>query len=65
VSDQARDEQGRFTGEPDTEPMNKLLRERRRFRMRVVDKPTPGNRAMNELLLRAAGRIPSEDDEAA
>ncbi len=91
MSEQARDEHGRFTGDEaetlrgelaaanarldklegkktkhppvDYEPMNQLLRDRQRFRARLAPETPPENRKMNELLLRATGRLPVENDE--
>ena len=59
MSEQPRDEQGRFTGESGNETLNRWLREASaRGRVRIVAELPDGNHAMNEALLRATGRLP-------
>ncbi|MBA3382029.1 MAG: hypothetical protein H0T97_09240 [Actinobacteria bacterium] len=66
MSEQPRDEQGRFAEESGTETMNRRLREfSGRRRVRVVAEQPDGHRATNEALLRAAGKLPRLDDDAA
>jgi len=66
MSEQPRDEQGRFANESGTETMNRLLREASgRRRVRIVAEPPTGHSSMNEAILRAAGKLPPLDDEAA
>lgn len=65
MSEQPRDEQGRLAGESGTEMLNRLLRERsRRSRVAIREDLSPGHVAMNQALLRAAGKIPPLDDAA-
>lgn len=74
MSERPRDEQGRFAEESggplrrrerhrDHEPPASRVLSRRR--VRVVAEQPDGHRAMNEALLRAAGKLPPLDDDAA
>ena len=65
MSEQPRDEQGRFANESGTETMNRLLREASGRRVRIVAEPPAGHSSMNQAILRAAGKLPPLDDEAA
>ncbi len=63
MSEQLRDEQGRFTGESGNETMNRLFRERRTVRQAPAPQP-PANVVMNQIL-RGQPLEDEEPDEAA
>jgi len=66
MSEQPRDEQGRFANESGTAMMNRLLREASGGRrVRIVAEPPTGHSSMNDAIRRAAGKLPPLDDEAA
>ena len=68
MSDQPRDPSGRFaTATEDTGSMMRRVLNARGRPARIVGEAEPGNRELNEAVLRAAGKLPplDEDDDAA
>jgi hypothetical protein len=66
MSDQPRDDEGKFAKASGSQVMDRLIRERTgRGRVRIVPELCPGHRVMNELMLRATGRMPEDDEPAA